>query len=569
MWLIVFSLVPLLASALCTAYRFESYTLPLWGAGITLALLGGLWDWWKVRAIRWFDVGCVLVLYALALFLRVGFDLRGLPGFVDNDELFLLGESVKLADGRYKLLDIFWVGIPVFGLFPQALIFQFMEPSILSSRIGEAIFAALAVIAVFDLGRTLANRRVGIAAAVLVAVSHEAIHWARVGMPFILVSTFAAIMMAFAARAVKGGSYLSWVGAAIGMGFGMISYQAGYFLPVLLCLSSIPFFIGRTKVADRWRAFRCYVFILVCGGLIAASPFIKIFGSVSWGSSRPATLLISAEKIPNLANTYGIPRTPVSDVWLHHLTQTFGVLWTGVDGWAQYGARYPLVDPIIGAVLVLLPFMLLFGNRVVGWMSLTWMLAYVVLGVVIIATPPTYHRVSTVVIFAALAAATLVDSLSPRMLKSVALTALCVGSAYCNLEYYFIKYPQRRLPELSSVIARVICPYKNTHDIIDASHAGFVTPEQQKKGAIVFHESLLVADCRGAQVHQVLHKEEIWNLPGAQRSKVLVVATSSTIKELGIHPPAGYSVQTTWEDSSIGAPGPVSLTMVELIKNPG
>jgi hypothetical protein len=568
MWLIVFSCLSLVGSAFCAVYGTENYVLPLWVFGLTLALLWGFKDWWKTRRIDWFDIGWTITIYALALFLRVGFDLRGLPAFVDNDELHLLGESAKLAVGKYKLLDTFWVGIPLFGLFPQALIFQFMEPNILSSRIGEAIFGALAVVAVYDLGRTLVNRRVGMAAAFLVAVAHESIHWARVGMPFILVSTFAAIMMAFAVRAVKGGTHLSWVGAALATGFGMISYQAGYFLPVFLCASSLPLVIGATKGANRWRAVGIYCFICLLGALVASPPLLKILTTVSWGDSRPATLLISKESLPNLANTYGIPRTPTSDVVAHHVTKSVTLLWNGADAWSQYGARYPLVDPVTGAALVLLPLALLFGNRVVAWLSLTWIVGYLVMGVLLVGTPPTYHRISTIVIFAALAAATMVDWIAPKRLKSLALTAFCVASAYCNLNFYFNTYPKQRLPEFSSVIARIMAPFKDTHEIVDASSAGIVTPEQKSRGALVYHNELLGADLPGAKIVEVLNKNETWTLGEARGSKILVIARTEAITEMGVHPPSGYTVGKMWEDRSIGAPEPVSLTIVELVKKP-
>lgn len=568
MWLIVCSFGALVGSAICSLYRFETYVQPLWTIGLVFALLWGFQAWWKVRRTDWFDIGCVIGLYALALFLRVGFDLRGLPAFVDKDELHLLFESKNLTTGIHHLLDIFWVGIPIFGLFPQALTFQFMEPNVLSSRIGEAIFGALAVVGVYDLGRSLANRRVGIAAAFLVAVAHESIHWARVGMPFILVSTFAALAMAFAVRAIKGGSHLSWVGASIATGFGMISYQAGYFLPVLLYASSFPFFIGTTKVSNRLRALGIYLFIGIFAALIAAPPLIKILTTVSWDNSRPAALLISREKLPELANAYDIPPTPEFRVVAHHAAKSVTVLWDGVDAWSIYGAQYPLVDPFVGAALFLLPIALLFGNRVVSWISLTWIVSYLVLGVLLVATSPTYHRISTVVIFAALAAATIVDWISPRRFKPIALTAFCVASAYCNLNYYFNEYPKKRLPELSSVIARIMSEYKNTHQIVDASHAGIITPEAKTEGALVYHAALLQNELPGVAIIELLNKGDTWTLGGTQATKVLLVTRSETLSEIGVHPPAGYSVRKTWEDTSAKVPLPVRLTMVELVKEP-
>jgi hypothetical protein len=47
-----------------------------------------------------------------------------------------------------------------------------------------------------------------------------------------------------------------------------------------------------------------------------------------------------------------------------------------------------------------------------------------------------------------------------------------------------------------------------------------------------------------------------------------VIARTEAITEMGVHPPSGYTVGKMWEDRSIGAPEPVSLTIVELVKKP-
>ena len=566
MWLLVLSIVAFLTADLLIVIRHENYVLLFWSLGLTLALSWGFKDWWKVRRINWLDIGLVALLYAFALYLRTGFDLRGLPAFVDNDELHLLGESVKLAAGTYKLLDIFWVGIPIFGLFPQALAFQIFEPSILSSRASEAVFAALVVIAVYDLGRSLVNRRVAFGAAFLVAVSHECIHWSRVGISFILIPTFAAIMMAFAVRALKGGSKLSWIGSAVALGFGVMSYQAGYFFPILLWISSLPLFLWNTKITDKRKAFGVYSVISFIGILIASPPLLRIMSMVNWGGSRPATLLISESKLPNLANTYGIPRTPISDVLIHHIKQSATVLWNGSDAWAQYGARYPLVDGFIGAAILLLPFALLFGNRIVAWMSLSWITSYLVIGVLLVGTPPTYHRISTVVIFAALGAATIVDWIAPKRFKFLVLTIFCLASGYCNLKYYFYTYPTQRLPHFSSVVTRIMSPYKNSHTIIDASHAGVIPPEQKNTGTLVYHHELLKAELRGAKIIEILDLDDIWNIQDSMGSAILIVCRSEQVDQIGVRPPPSYTIVNSWKDDSTGAPQRVSLSVFELTK---
>jgi hypothetical protein len=240
------------------------------------------------------------------------------------------------------------------------------------------------------------------------------------------------------------------------------------------------------------------------------------------------------------------------------------VLWSGKDAWAQYGARYPLIDPVLGAAIVLLPLALIFGNRVLAWMSLTWMVAYLIIGVLLVATPPTYHRISTIVVFAALGGAAMVDWITPKRLKIIALVAFSLGSAFCNLNYYFSVYPTQRRPEFSSVLTRIIAPYKSTHNIVDASHAGLVTPEQQARGALVYHHELFKFELAGALITEILDENKVWTLGEINSPKVLLVVRSNTISKIGEHPPLGYRINRKWEDRSIGAPRTQWITVVEL-----
>ncbi len=556
------TILSFLLFTLAVYYRnqdLEGKTVAAWGAGLATLILWGLRDWWKNKRFIGRDILIATTLTLFALFLRLMHDPRTLPGYVYSDEILLVVTTKWLSEHLTGMLNLFWVGIPIFEVLPQALVYYVIGDEIspvLLVRIVSGVFGALSVLGLYILGKSLANERVGIAAALLLAVAHASINYSRVALPFIQTSTFALFFMAFTIRAIKGETFISWVGAAISFGFGVMSYQAAYIFPAAMITSILPFFIGPSKVEDRRRAFTACLFILIFGALIAAPPFLLILKNVPWEDSRVAALLINPTALKAIEGASVVTKTAPLEGLLTHMSNAFGVFWWGQDGHPLYGARYPLLDPIVGALFILTP-LLFFRMPVTAWICAVWIIGYILIGLVLCIGEVTYHRVLTSIGFASLAVTALVDSFLPRRISSLGLGALCLASAYLNLDWYFRSYPKLVGVTATTGIATIVCPFAKTHTIVDA------TGPNGGQWGYEYH-SALDAECGPLKYQGVTNASELWNVVGTLRGNVLVITRTSALAQIGEVAPTNYTIIRKWKDDRISTPENISLSVFDL-----
>jgi hypothetical protein len=558
------TILAFLLFALAAYYRnqdLEGKTVAAWGAALVLLSVWGLRDWWKNKHYQRRDILIPTALTLFALLVRVMYDPRTLPGYVYSDEVLLVVTTKWLAEHLTGMLNLFWVGIPIFEVLPQALVYYVIGDAlspVLLVRVVSGVFGALSVLGLYILGRSLVNERVGVAAAILLAVAHTSINYSRVALPFIQTSTFALFFMALTIRAIKGGSYINWVGAAMSFGFGVMSYQAAYIFPAAMITSILPFFIGPAKVKDTRRALAACIFILVFGAMIAAPPFLLILKNVPWESSRVAALLITPKALTTMEGARIPTETFPLAAFRAHVANAFGIFWWGQDGHPLYGARYPLVDPAVGALLFLAP-LLFFRRPVTAWICSVWIVGYVTIGLVLCIGEVTYHRVLTSIGFVALAVTALVDSFLPRRAANLALGALCLLSAYLNLNWYFRSYPQSIGLSATSGLATTICPFSKTHTIVDA------TGPNGGPWGFEYH-SALDAECGPLTYKAVTNTSELWNVVGTLRGKVLVITRTPVVAQIGEAIPADFVTVKKWRDDRISNPEKISLSVFDLYR---
>jgi hypothetical protein len=443
----------------------------------------------------------------------------------------------------------------VFGVAPVALAFTFFDATLHNARFVHCLFGAGSVFALFYLAKELGNRRVGIVAAALLAVSFQSIAYSRIGHHFIVVSFFATVLMACSMRAFGGGSLLSWVGAALAMGCGVMGYQAGQLFPLVFLVSVIPFIVFADSSAKRWLSIRASAFIVGVGVLLGAPPLLH---SLRWGRipglGRIRTLRISSDKLASLGESTQRSEAEPLDRLLLHVYDGFSVLWKGRDHLPETGAPYPFLDPVVGILVACLP--LLFWRRwKVAWLCVSWIIIYLTVGVVMCAELTSYHRIVTLAVFTSLAAAMVCEYVLPRRLTAIAAGVVCLCSTYVNLNRYFVQEPKRLSPAGAQLwVAKQFCGYAKSHAIVDASRPEGLLPT---RGFVEF----IRFECKTDDYHLVPEPGKVWQLAGTQRDKVLVVVSSSTLARIGMSPPQGYEVVRSWAGQPFMGP---EYTFVEL-----
>ena len=558
---VVFSLCALLAAGWLTVRFGYDQAFDAWLVGTGTLLVWATLRSWSSFKFSLFDSFVSVALLCLAAYFRTGFDILLLPGDASGDEI-LIATHASYFQGAYQgILRLYWVALPVFGLALQVLGFQFYEPSVTTARIVHGLFSALAVVALYDLGRNLVNRRVGVAAAVLLAVSASSIAYSRTGLVCIQTATFGTAMMAFMIRAVNGGASLCWVGASVCMAFGMMSYQAGYILPIALVASMLPYVTFAPDRSVRLKVIKVTVSVVVIGLLIACPPYLEIwnrFGSSSAG--RNADLFLSSHKLAELGKWYLMPTATPTEVFIFHAKVAARMLWNGWDSMPIYGVYFGLVDSNVTYLLWLAPLFLLRSRRV-GWMCFVWIVGYITFGCVLCATAITYHRILTVVPFACLAAAAIIDAALPRWAAVVGLIVLCCLSANSNLNYYFTIYPKQRPPAYQMVMAHNLKQYGSSYVLVDASRPDTLSFPDAERLVNFYRFETKIKD-----IIRVSKPSDIWKLGETKAEKVILVTSSNRLSAAGILPSSGYSIKNMWQHEARLGDGPLLLNFFELQK---
>ena len=114
-------------------------------------------------------------------------------------------------------------------------------------RIPSAIAGVLMVAVMFELGRTLHSRRLGLVAAGLAAVLPFAVWYAQEGRPYSLLMLFSALQVLFAVRAARTGAGRDWLGVAVAT---LLAVYTDY-LALLVSAALAVFLAGALVTAAR------------------------------------------------------------------------------------------------------------------------------------------------------------------------------------------------------------------------------------------------------------------------------------------------------------------------------
>ncbi|RMG80343.1 MAG: phospholipid carrier-dependent glycosyltransferase, partial [Chloroflexi bacterium] len=119
----------------------------------------------------------------------------------------------------------------------QHLSIQLFGASLGGLRMASTIFGTLTVMALYMLGRVVFNRRVGLLAALLLAVFPPHIHFSRLALNNIADPLFGVLALWLVVRALQRGKAADWLLAGIMLGLTQYFYEGGRLLfPVLVAL---------------------------------------------------------------------------------------------------------------------------------------------------------------------------------------------------------------------------------------------------------------------------------------------------------------------------------------------
>jgi 4-amino-4-deoxy-L-arabinose transferase-like glycosyltransferase len=452
-WVASVALVVIASATTGTAMRLSGKAqLQVWMAPAQLRAASG-------------DAALLLVLVIGSLALRLP-DLTTLPYVVHGDEAACALEAVRWLHGDvHSLIETGWYGLPVLGYAPPALVLLVAGVNLWALRLSTVLIGTATVALLYALAREVAGRRLAFMAAALLAVAHIDIEFSRTGFHYIHAPFVVVLTLWLLVRALRRESAVAAALAGVGLSLALQVYFSARVLYII-----VPLFLLGYWLADRQRVARRVRII----GWLALS-FVAAVGPLGVYFLQNAAPLVGRPSDVLILNLTPLMRD--------HLISLFGtadlavvisrqvaaaplLLGTLTDQSLQYGAHYPLFDPLVAALIVIgFGYALLRLKEPICMLLVSWVLLTVVLGVVLVVDMPSWPKVLVMVpalcLLAALAAEAILrwlESVTLAVAQSlnsedevrgwrlaVPITLLVAGfilySGAVSAHHYFVDYP--------------------------------------------------------------------------------------------------------------------------------
>ena len=539
-----------------------------WVTGIALILLPGAVDWWRRRRTRgrraWILWAAAAFLFVFAFSIRTWRGIDRIPAFVDHDEsLTGIAARESWSQGGGGLFGFWDMGNPRMTVFVSALAARPFGEGLRGLRLGSALLSSLSVVLLFDFGRRLIGTGPAFLAAVLLAVNHSYLHWGRVGQIYVDTPFFASLVLALFLRSLTGGSFLALTGAAVALGIGASTYVATEVLPFVVALVfvgwAMTFHWPRRRVLAV-LGFCALVALLTCAPM--AATVVRISPEIAY-QRVPSISLLQPDGLAQLTRAYGAASS--REAVVEHVVRTLSIFNFGSDHFAAYLADRGLADAVTAALLpAAYAVALAMLSAPVAWASVVFTGAYLTGAVLLTASPPTYHRISVVLLFSSLAVAWLVVGMgrviAARLRAPLVVPALAVAvagaSAFLNLHYYFAGFPRTTSSDAGFVLGNLICRYAPTHTIVDAT-------KLDRNEYVSTFNRYPDFECPEAKRVRIESSEKLWDLVELTSAPRVVLIVPTAV-EAG-HPgsPGGYRLARRSVDASIRLPAPMPLTVLE------
>lgn len=378
--------------------------------------------------------------------------LGGIPEIISGDEGRIGILTLNAAQGQmnpfittygHSTLYIYLRAIPylLFGMDPL---------NFANLRMIEAITGALTIPATYFLGARMFDRRVGLIAAILLAVSHFHIHFSRINVNGGLMDAFfTTVAVYFFYGGFKYNRRSDFVLSALTVGLHLYIYMGGRLTLLFLLATVVALIIVNPK--------------LLWANLVNLGVFVFVYAIVAvpmgyWAYKAPNEFLARVNTMSIFQSGWleGETKRANQPAW----QVLWGQLWTSILAFIYYPAkgfynsRLPMLDAFTAMPAVLGVVYGIIRTFDVRFLLLNaWLWSAVVSGQAILQGPDgSIYRIimvaPVVMIFAAIAWVKFLD-LASRAISSdrrllIGITAVFLGLvAYTNLQYYFGEFAQK------------------------------------------------------------------------------------------------------------------------------
>ena len=221
------------------------------------------------RAREW---AIVLSLVILALIPRL-YQLSACPPGISRDELFNAIDALRIGEHGWPIFvegDYGNYGREALFIYLMAVSLRLLGQTIFAIRLPAVLLGIGSVILCYFIGRTMFNRRVGVLAAALMAVSLWPIMGSRWGLRAVSLTFCTALTVYCFGRGLSNRCWTDWLVAGVALGLTLYTYIPSRVFPaVILTWLVWAFFTQREQLRSNYRN----VLISLIVALIIFVPF--------------------------------------------------------------------------------------------------------------------------------------------------------------------------------------------------------------------------------------------------------------------------------------------------------
>ena len=265
--------------------QFRTLGLVLWVGGM-LATLLYLWllsprgasvreggAWFAQGALRvpryWPLLAAILLIGAWFRFWL----LRRIPADMGWDLPYNYYDTLTILGGQRPIFFSANLGREGLFFYCLALCARVVGLSQWTLQLTSAILGTATILALYGLGREAFGRRVGLAAAFLLAVNRWHIILSRSGFRVILMPLFTILVLYTLIRALRRQRFLDFAWAGLALGIGFHTYKAFLFVPLASAVGILTYLLANRRTMVRSLLPR---FLLMgCMILVAAAPLVR------------------------------------------------------------------------------------------------------------------------------------------------------------------------------------------------------------------------------------------------------------------------------------------------------
>jgi 4-amino-4-deoxy-L-arabinose transferase-like glycosyltransferase len=386
----------------------------LWFASMALLVLSQATlprirpDWVGHLRAHWADYLPLLAIFLSGAWLR--FRLLGvIPDDIHGDIASHGLQARAILQGQEtRLFTVGWSEIPMFDFWQIAASMYLFGDNLFGMSMSAAIHGMLTLAGVYLLGRELFDRRVGLIAASLLAISYNHIQFSRIvttASPL----TFMVFTFYFLARGLRGKGGLSFVLSGLSLGLGLQVYYPTRMMGVILALLLPWLFLWQRDVVRR---------SLGGWGLMAAGAFCAFGPFLAFGLQNPALLMgrgnlvtiFNPAVVTHLQSKYGV--ASLAGVLWENLKRTVLVFSAYGDASTHFGLSRPFVDLFTAVFLALgVGYSLRHVQQARHFLLLVWLAGTLILGSFISNDPPFWPHLIIVLIPVCILAAVALERL--------------------------------------------------------------------------------------------------------------------------------------------------------------